>query len=162
MMTEWGGVSSQRRSRFERATRSLATFVRLHRSLRSLAPQRFASLCSLRSLAPFTGSLTHFAHSLVGPLKFLIMCSRCDRVSQEQTRFWSSLETRPTSFSYSCHVLISPFFLQVKRNDIRYRFFFLWDFMYADFSGPFHSLQNVFLRFTNLYTVKSRSSSYWL
>ena len=53
-----GGVSSQRRSRFERATRSLATFIRSHRS------------ALLRSLAPFTGSLTHFAHSLVGQLKF--------------------------------------------------------------------------------------------
>ena len=42
------GVSSRRQSRFERATRSLATFVRSHRSLRSLAPQRFALLCSLR------------------------------------------------------------------------------------------------------------------
>ena len=91
----WGGVSSQRRSRFERATRSLATFVRSHRSLRSLALQRSASLCSLRSLAPFTGSLTHFAHSLVGQLKILNMCSYCYRVSREQTRFWRSLETRP-------------------------------------------------------------------
>ena len=38
----WGGVSSQRRSRFQRATRSLATFVRSHHSFRSLAPQRSA------------------------------------------------------------------------------------------------------------------------
>ena len=90
-----GGVSSHKQSRFEPATRSLATFVRSHRSLRSLAPQRSASLRSLRLLAPFTGSLTHFAHSLVGRLKFLNMCSRCDRVSQKQTRFWRSLETRP-------------------------------------------------------------------
>ena len=85
-----GGVSNQRRSRYERATRSLAAFVCSHRSLRSLA-----SLRSLHSLAPFTGSLTHFAHSLVGRLKFLNMCSRCYRVSWEQTRFWRSLETRP-------------------------------------------------------------------
>ena len=62
-------------SRFERATRSLATFARLHRPLRSLAPQRSTSLCSLRSLALFTGSLTHFAHSLVRRLKFMNMCS---------------------------------------------------------------------------------------
>ena len=61
-----GGVSNQRESRFERATRSLATFVRSHSSLRSLASQRSASLRSLHSLAPFTGLLTHFAHSLVG------------------------------------------------------------------------------------------------
>ena len=64
------------------------------------AVHRFATLacllaCLLRSLAPFTGSLTHFAHSLMGQLKFLNMCSHCKRVSQEQTRFWSSLETRP-------------------------------------------------------------------
>ena len=91
-----GGVSSQRRSRFETATWSLATFVRSHHSLRSLAPQRSASFRLLRSLAPFMGSLTHFAHSLV--LKFLNMCSRCYRVSREQTRFWSSPETRPLSF----------------------------------------------------------------
>ena len=46
------GVSSQRRSRFERATRSLATFVRSHRSFRSLAPQRSVHglAHSLRSL----------------------------------------------------------------------------------------------------------------
>ena len=49
-----GGVSSQRRSRFERATRSLATFVRSHCSLLSLAP-----------LTPLTRSAAlHFAHSL--------------------------------------------------------------------------------------------------
>merc|ERR1712074_314695 len=79
------------------ATRSLATFVRSHRSLRSLAPQRSASLRTLRSLAPFTGSLTHFAHSLEGQLKFLNMCSYCYRVSRKQTRFWHLLETRPLS-----------------------------------------------------------------
>ena len=95
MRPEKGDVSSQRQPRFERATRSLATFVRSHRSLRSLATQRSASLRSLRSLAPFTGSLTHFAHSLVGQLKFLNMCSRCYRVSRVQTRVSSSLETRP-------------------------------------------------------------------
>ena len=63
------------------------------------AVHRFATLacllaCLLRSLAPFTGSLTHFAHSLMGQLKFLNMCSHCKRVSQEQTHFWSSLEIR--------------------------------------------------------------------
>ena len=41
------------------------------------------------------GSLTHFAHNLVGQLKFLNMCSHCYHVSQKQTRFWRSLETRP-------------------------------------------------------------------
>ena len=51
-----GWVSSQRKSRFEGATWLLATFIRSHRSLRSLAPQRSVSLCLL---APFTGLLTH-------------------------------------------------------------------------------------------------------
>ena len=73
----------------------LATFVHSHRSLWWLPSQRSASLCLLHSLAPFTGLLTHFAHSLVRQLKFLKMCSRCDRVLQEQTCFTSSLETRP-------------------------------------------------------------------
>ena len=88
-------------SRFERATRSLATFVRLHRSLRSLAPQRSATLGSLRSLAPFMGLLTDFAHSLVGWLKFLNLCSRCNRVLRKQTCSLSSLETRPYLYSES-------------------------------------------------------------
>ena len=48
------------------------------RYVRSLAPlTRSALLCSLRLLAPFTGLLTHFTHSLVGQLKFLNMCSLC-------------------------------------------------------------------------------------
>ena len=61
-----------RQSRLERATRSLAMFVCSHRSLRSIAP-----LCSLRSLALFTGSLTHFAHSVVEKLKFMNIYSCC-------------------------------------------------------------------------------------
>ena len=56
-----GDVSSQRRSRFKRVTRSLAMFVRSHHSLRSLTPQRSALP---RSLAPFTGSLRSQARSL--------------------------------------------------------------------------------------------------
>ena len=66
----------------------------------SLAPlTRSASLRSLCSLAPFTGSLTHFAHSLVGRLKFMNLWSRWSRVSREQTRFLSSLDTRPECVS---------------------------------------------------------------
>ena len=66
------------------------------RYVRSLAPLTpLTRSAPLRSLAPFIGSLTHFAHSLVGQLKFLNMCSHCYRVSREQTRFWRSLETRP-------------------------------------------------------------------
>ena len=60
----FGGVSSQRRSRFERATRSLAKFVRSHRSLRSLAPQRSASLRSLRLRASSVHGLAHSLRSL--------------------------------------------------------------------------------------------------
>ena len=41
----------------------LAMFVRSHRSLHSLALQRFAMLCLFCSIAPFIGSLAHFAHS---------------------------------------------------------------------------------------------------
>ena len=52
--------------------RSLRLFVRSHRSLRSLVPQHSALL---RSLAPFMGSLTHFAHSFMGQLEFTNMCS---------------------------------------------------------------------------------------
>ena len=81
-----GGVYSQRRSRFERATRSLAMFVRSHRSL---APQRSALLRLLRSLTLFTGSFTHHALSPVGQLKFLNMCSI------KQTHFLFSQETHP-------------------------------------------------------------------
>ena len=66
-----GRVSSRRQPRFERATRSLATFVCSHRSLRSLAPQRAASLRSLCSLALFMGSLTHFARFFVGWLELM-------------------------------------------------------------------------------------------
>ena len=79
------------------------------------AVHRFATLacllaCLLRSLAPFTGSLTHFAHSLMGQLKFLNMCSRCKCVLQEQTRFWSSLETRKLGslFCYLVAAAMNP------------------------------------------------------
>ena len=48
-----GGVSSYRQSRFEPATRSLATFVPSHRSLRSLA-----------TLASLARSVHGLAHSL--------------------------------------------------------------------------------------------------
>ena len=56
-----GGVSSQRQPRFERATRSLATFVRSNRSLRSLTPQRYA--CFARSLRSWARSLTSLTPS---------------------------------------------------------------------------------------------------
>ena len=60
-----------------RYIRSLAPLTPLTRSTAlRFAPQRSASLRSLRSLAPFTGSLTHSAHSLVGRLKFMKLCSR--------------------------------------------------------------------------------------
>ena len=111
---EYGCVSSQRQSRFERATRSLAMFVRSHRSLRSLAPQRYATLCYARFaclLAPFMGSLTHFGHSLVGQLKFVNMCSRWKRVSWEQSRFLSSVEKRLFSNTFSPRYYVNSLML---------------------------------------------------
>ena len=83
----WGGVCSQRQSRFERATRSLATFAHTAHLLCSLCFDTLALLRSLCFLTPFTGLLSHFAHSVVGQLKFLNMCPRCKRVvTQEETR----------------------------------------------------------------------------
>ena len=61
----------------------------------SLALQRSASLHSLRLFAPFTGSLTCFAHPLMGQWKFLSMCSGCYCMSRVHKRFSFSLETRP-------------------------------------------------------------------
>ena len=83
---------------FNGATWSLALFVRSNYSTHLLCIALLCYAClahSLCSLAPFTGSLTHFAHSLVGWLKFMNMCSRCEHVSREQTRFLSSEETHP-------------------------------------------------------------------
>ena len=59
-------------------------FIRSHRSF---ALQRSASLRSICSLTPFTGSLTHFAHSLMRQLKFLNMCSCCKLVQWEKYAF---------------------------------------------------------------------------
>ena len=74
--------------------RLLHSFARTTHSL-CTAPHR--SICSLRSRARSLTLLTHFAHSLVRWLKFINMCSHCNRVQWEQTRFWSSKETRPQS-----------------------------------------------------------------
>ena len=95
-----GRVSSHRQACFEQATRSLATFVRSHHSLSLHCP------APLHLFTPFTGSLTHFAHSLVRWLKFINMCSHCNRVQWEQTRISSSLETRP-DYNVSCE--FSPY-----------------------------------------------------
>ena len=57
----YGCISSQRQSRFKRATRSLATFVRSHRSLAPLT--RFAALHYAR-LASLARSIHGLAHSL--------------------------------------------------------------------------------------------------
>ena len=46
-----------------------------------------SALSSLQSFALFTGSLTHFAHSLMGQLKFLNMCSCWKCVQQERSHF---------------------------------------------------------------------------
>ena len=58
---------------FKKATWSLATFIRLHCSFRSLALQHSALLPWLCLLFPFKGWLTHFAHSHVRLMKFLNM-----------------------------------------------------------------------------------------
>ena len=55
-----GGVSSQRQLRFERATRSLAMFIRSHNSL---ALQRSAALC-FATLASLVCSIHRLAHLL--------------------------------------------------------------------------------------------------
>ena len=60
----FGSASTRDNWVFWWATGSLATLVRSHCSLRSLVPQRSSSLPSLRSLASFTGSLTHITHTL--------------------------------------------------------------------------------------------------
>ena len=65
-----GGVSRQRQSRFEQATRSLAMFVRSHRSFRSFAPQRSASLVhglahSLCSLPRGTVEILEYVFTLL-------------------------------------------------------------------------------------------------
>ena len=49
----------------------LAPFVCKHHSLHSLAPQRCTLPCSHCSLAPFTGSLSHFTQSPMGLLTFM-------------------------------------------------------------------------------------------
>ena len=79
-------------SRFERVTRSLATFVCSHHSLHSLAPQRSAllfSLCYSRfaMIALFAHSLHSQARSLTSltpsrTVKFIDMCSCCKRVQR--------------------------------------------------------------------------------
>ena len=62
---ELGRVSSQRQSRFKRAARSLASFIRLHRSICSSA-FRFAMLA--RSI----DGLAHSLRSLLrGTVKFI-------------------------------------------------------------------------------------------
>ena len=75
-------------------SRLLRSFTRTAHSTHSLrsAPQRSAALRSA-----LLNSLAHFAHFLTGQWKFMNMCSRCERVSEEQTRFLSSLETRSKS-----------------------------------------------------------------
>ena len=87
------------------------------RSLALLTPLTHSTaLRSLCSLTPFMGLLNHFAHSLVGQLKFLNMCSRYKRVSQEQTRFSSSLETRPESSLFAFLTLAKIFFIQSRKH----------------------------------------------
>ena len=94
------GPFKMRLSRLETGPQSLATFIHLYRLLRSLSSQHSALVRSLHSLPRFTGSLTHFAHFLMGQLKSMNLCSRCNRDSRALSRFLSSVETRPMMFLY--------------------------------------------------------------
>ena len=62
-------------------------------SLAPLTPLTRSAALSL--LTPFTGSLTHFANSLVGQLKFMKICSRWKGVEQKESYLLSSVEIRP-------------------------------------------------------------------
>ena len=95
------------------------------RYVRSLAPltplTRSAALCFaiLVLLAHSVHGLAHshgLPHCLMGQLKFLNMCSRYKRVSQEQTRFSSSLETRPESSLFAFLTLAKIFFIQSRKH----------------------------------------------
>ena len=74
---------------FSRVVRSFACNAHSPHSLyrASLCYTRFSLVHSLFSLALFKGSLTHFAHTLVGQWKIMNMRTRCKRVWREQTRF---------------------------------------------------------------------------
>ena len=63
----WGGVSSQRRSRFKRATRSLSTFVRTAQSLCSASLATLAH--SLRSLPRGTIKILEYVFILLSRFK---------------------------------------------------------------------------------------------
>ena len=66
-------------------------------SLAPLTPLTRSAAFRFATLALLAHSVHGLAHSLVRWLKFMRMCSHCKRVSQEQTRFWRSLETRPNT-----------------------------------------------------------------
>ena len=83
-------------------SRSICLFARTAHSTHSLLSAALRSLCSLTL---FIGSLSHFAHFLMGRLEFINMSSRCKRVQWVQTHFWSSLETRPNEFLYYAALL---------------------------------------------------------
>ena len=92
--------------------RSLCSFARTAHSTHSLSSAllRYAHFpyslhwraCSVHGLAPVTGLLTDFAHSLMGQLKFFNRCSCCKHIQWEHTRFLLSLETRPDN-AYLLH-----------------------------------------------------------
>ena len=82
-----------------RSLRSFATFVRSH-----------------RSLAPFMGSLTHSANSLIGLLKFMDMCTRWKHVSWEQSEFLIVNRNTPLSKSLILSLTCALPFLPVCRQ----------------------------------------------
>ena len=90
------------------------------RDNRVLTGHSFAHyVCSLAPLTPLTNSaalrfpmlaflarsvhgLAHSPRSLPrGTVNFLNMCSCCERIWREETRFWSSLETHPLSQNWN-------------------------------------------------------------
>ena len=85
--------------------RSLCSFARTTHSGHSLFSARFAR-------CPFMGSLTPVAHSLLGQLKFMNMCSSCKFIHREETRFqcchWKHTLTEQGRIVFSEHCCSCP------------------------------------------------------
>ena len=73
----------------------VARYVRSLAPLTPLTHSVALHFAPLALLARSIHGLTHFAHSLVGQLKFMKVCSHCDHDQREGLRSALSLETRP-------------------------------------------------------------------